>query len=156
MDWPPGLKALHFGMAFNPRPPAAAPAAAGPRSSSPPSSSSSGGGGGGGSSKGTAAAGRASWARFLAPTLEEIVFGGHFNQPVVRGERGDLGLRRGVALLGQRVGCSYSHVEEEEQREGGGGGRGGEREREREREREIVFLTVTYHTYLQGSHMHDL
>lgn len=81
VDWPPGMKALHFGMAFNPRPGAAAATATAVTSATSattrsrpapaPSPSSSGEGA------------EVGWAKFLAPTLEEVVFGGHFNQPVV-------------------------------------------------------------------------
>lgn len=73
VDWPPGMKALHFGMAFNPRPPPAAATTATTRSRPAPAPSPSSSGEGA----------EVGWAKFLAPTLEEVVFGGHFNQPVV-------------------------------------------------------------------------
>lgn len=71
------MKALHFGMAFNPRPAttatATATAARATRSRPAPAPSPS--------SVGEGA--EVGWAKFLAKTLEEIVFGDHFNQPVV-------------------------------------------------------------------------
>lgn len=100
VDWPPGMKTLHFGMAFNPRP-APSPTAAPSTSASAASAAESVRDGAttpvasrnkkasGVERDGRAGAGAgAGWAKFLPPTLEEIVFGGHFNQPVVR-EQGD-------------------------------------------------------------------
>ncbi|CAM9942292.1 unnamed protein product, partial [Laminaria digitata] len=106
VDWPPGMKALHFGMAFNPRPeqpppPVGKPGLRGASGGSSRRVLSPKGGVGGGSSrevlspKGGGAGGRGRagsvalgggggerWSRFLPPGLEEVSFGTHFNQPV--------------------------------------------------------------------------
>lgn len=92
VDWPPALKILHFGTAFNPRPipPSAQNLSrrSSPRDSSLNSLSSPRAGRGGRYPKGAPGVGEekiivSRWGEFLPLGLEEIVFGAHFNQPVV-------------------------------------------------------------------------
>lgn len=91
MDWPPGLKTLRFGAAFNPRPANAPTAKAGPSSSAVGRGGGAVGSGGGGAGEGLGGGGGGAgggvvvgWAEFLPEWLEEVCFGTHFNQPVVR------------------------------------------------------------------------
>lgn len=114
VGWPPGLTVLHFGMAFNPRPPTAAAAAIGiaagtTRSRPPPAPSTSSSGEGS----------EVGWAKFLAPTLEEIVFGGHFNQPVVSERERRRGGWRGRGGDARRLGRGVEGgKKEQKEREG--------------------------------------
>lgn len=74
------MKTLHFGLAFNPRPATSPPTPGVPRGVA----GSRRGGvdrGGRGADRG---AGGGKWMEFLPDGLEEMAFGGHFNQPLVR------------------------------------------------------------------------
>lgn len=100
VDWPPELKTLHFGVAFNPRPAAPPAPLLGRRSvgvreglatsrgearvrvSRNVPGAGAGAGAGVGNSGEKAPAGK--WAEFLPAWLEELVFGSHFNQSLVR------------------------------------------------------------------------